>query len=395
MQVACVSTFPPRECGIATFAQDLTGAIDSLQQLPPIQVVAISKRGISYDYPPQVCYELVQEERGSYLTTASFLNHSQIDLVLIQHEFGIYGGTDGSYLLTLLAALEKPVITTFHTIQVQPPTRQRSLLQEIAAQSSLVITPAEKGRELLVRQYKISPSKIRVIPHGVPQPKTSSVQALRAKYDYQDQVMLCTFGLLHPGKGLEYVINALPALLERHPEAVYLILGETHPEVKRLEGEAYRNYLERLVSELHLEQNVIFVNRYLTKEELLEYLQMADIYLTPYISEDQICSGTLAYAVSVGKAVVSTPYLYAQELLADNRGCLVPFRDSAAISKALNHLLDQPGEREKLQARAREFGQQMIWPLVAQQYVAAVQEVGRLIASSPNTGVDKVMSKDH
>lgn len=375
MQVACVSTFPPRQCGLATFAEDLVEAMDGLGKFPPVKVVAVSRRGVSYAYPPRVWREIIQEDRQSYLAAAQAINRSPVDLVLIQHEYGIYGGSNGSYILTLLASLQKPVVATFHTVLMQPHTHQRSLLQEIASTCSAVVVPAEKGREILVRQYKISPSKIRVIHHGVPPAPSCTRKSLEDKYSLHNRTILCTFGLLHPGKGLEYAISALPQVVSRHPEVLYLILGETHPEVKRHSGEAYREYLEGLVNELDLAGHVLFVNRYLSKEELLEYLSLADLYLTPYLSEEQICSGTLAYAVSMGKAVISTPYFYAREILANGRGCLVPFKDSQQLAESINFLLDNPQERERMQANAKEFGRRMLWPEVARQYTALFQEV--------------------
>ncbi|TDA68666.1 MAG: glycosyltransferase [Clostridia bacterium] len=374
MQVACVSTFPPRQCGLATFAEDLVEAIDGLGKFPPVKVVAVSRRGVSYAYPTRVWREIVQEDRQSYLAAAQAINRAPIDLVLIQHEYGIYGGSNGSYLLTLLASLQKPAVATFHTVLVQPHTHQRSLLQEIASTCSAVVVPAEKGREILVRQYKISPSKIRVIHHGVPPALNCTRRSLEDKYNLHDRTILCTFGLIHPGKGLEYAISALPQVVARHPEVLYLILGETHPEVKRHSGEAYREYLEGLVNELDLANHVLFVNRYLPKEELLEYLTLADLYVTPYLSEEQICSGTLAYAVSMGKAVISTPYFYAREILADGRGCLVPFKDSQQLADTINFLLEHPQDRERMQASAWEFGRQMLWPEVGRGYTGLFRE---------------------
>ncbi|MGB9886587.1 MAG: glycosyltransferase family 4 protein [Moorellales bacterium] len=375
LEVAYVSTFPPRQCGLATFTSDLTAAIDATGRLAPSQVVAINHRGQDLVYPAQVSQIIVQEDRSSYVRAANFLNRSRVDVVVVQHEFGIFGGTNGNYLLSFLSHLRKPVVTTFHTVLPNVDSHRKALVQEIAAHSAAVVVPAQKGKEILTQVYKIAPGKIHVIHHGVPVLDLPSKEELKERHGWQDRQLLCTFGLLHPGKGIEFVLQALPPVVEKHPEVLYLILGQTHPEIIRRHGEAYRNKLENLVTQLGLKNHVRFVNSYLSQEELLSYLQMTDIYITPYLEPQQISSGTLAYAVCLGKAIISTPYLYAQEMLAGGRGILVPFADAEAMAVALEEVLADPRKARALSHAAREFGRQMTWPQVAEAYVDLVHDV--------------------
>lgn len=375
LKAAYVSTFPPRQCGLATFTADLTAAIDALGRLDPSLVVAITRRGQDLCYPTNVEYQIIQEDRSSYVQAANFINRSKVDVVVIQHEFGIFGGTNGNYLLSLLSNLRKPVITTFHTVLPHVDSHRKALVQEIAAHSAAVVALAHKGKEILTHVYKIAPAKIHVIHHGVPVLALPPADVLKQRFGWTGRRLLCTFGLLHPGKGIEYVLKALPQVIKAHPDVLYLILGQTHPEVQRRQGEAYRETLERLVADLHLEEHVLFVNRYLTQEELLTYLQMIDIYLTPYLEPQQISSGTLAYAVCLGKTIISTPYLYAQEMLACGRGLLVPFADAASLALALEEVLANPQKALELGQNARAFGQQMTWPRVAESYIDLFYEV--------------------
>jgi len=338
-------------------------------------VVAVNHRGQDLTYPPVVKQILVQEERSSYVQAANFLNRSRVDVVVVQHEFGIFGGTNGHYLLSLLSHLRKPVVTTFHTVLPNVDSHRKALVQEIAAHSAAVVVLAHKGKEILTQVYKIAPAKIHVIHHGVPVLELPDASELRKRYGWQDRKLLCTFGLLHPGKGIEYALKALPPVVAKHPEVLYLVLGQTHPEVRRREGETYRSKLKDLVMALGLEDHVHFVDSYLSQEELLTYLHMTDIYLTPYLEPQQISSGTLAYAVCLGKTVISTPYIYAQEMLAGGRGILVPFADAQALGLALEEVLSQPAKTAALSRAAREFGRQMTWPRVAEAYMDLFHEV--------------------
>lgn len=383
LEVAFVSTFPPRQCGLATFTADLTQAIDTWQRLAPSLVLAVTRRGQHLRYPPQVKGEIIQEERASYVQAANFLNRSKVEVVVLQHEFGIFGGTNGNYLLSFLSNLRKPVITTFHTVLPEVDPHRKALVQEIAAHSAAVVVLAHKGKEILTHVYRVAPAKIHVIHHGVPVLSLPPAEVLKQRFGWADRQLLCTFGLLHPGKGIEYALQALPPVVQTHPRLLYLILGQTHPEVQRRHGEAYREQLHQLVSALRLEANVLFVNRYLSQEELLIYLQMTDIYLTPYLEPQQISSGTLAYAICLGKTVISTPYLYAQEMLAGGRGVLVPFADAASLSLALQEVLADPVKARELGDNARSFGRQMTWPRVAKAYIDLILQVVAMGEQAP------------
>lgn len=377
VQTAFVSTFPPRQCGLATFTKDLVEAIDGLQRFPPAKVVAIGNLGTHYLYEKKVSFELLQEDPSSYPRAAAYLNNEKIDVVSIQHEFGIYGGTDGDYLLKLLRSLEKPVVTTVHTVLSHPDEHREMLMKEIAKKSAVVVVMAQIGARILVERYGIPKEKVRVIHHGVPvrENHNHSRMTLKAKLGLQGRKVLSTFGLLGPGKGIEYMIKAMKSVVSRHPEALYLVLGGTHPNIKFSEGEWYRDKLMRMVAELELHENVQFVDHYLTKEELLDYLEVTDVYVTPYVGREQICSGTLAYAVSLGKAVVSTPYFYASELLGKDRGILVGFRDPESIAWAVSMILSYPRLQRGLEENTRRFGSEMTWPKVAEQYQALFSQV--------------------
>lgn len=383
LEVAYVSTFPPRQCGLATFTADLTAAIDASGRLKPSLVLAVTHRGQNLSYPANVKYQIIQEDRSSYVQAANFINRSKVDVVVIEHEFGIFGGTNGNYILSLMSNLRKPVITTFHTVLPNVDSHRKALVQEIAAHSAAVVALAHKGKEILTHVYKIAPAKIHVIHHGVPVLSLPPADVLKQRFGWAGRRLLCTFGLLHPGKGIEYVLKALPQVVKDHPDVLYLILGQTHPEVQRRQGETYRETLERLVAELHLEKHVLFVNRYLTQEELLTYLQMTDIYLTPYLEPQQISSGTLAYAVCLGKTIISTPYLYAQEMLACGRGILVPFADVGSLALALEEVLADPQKALELSRNARTFGQQMTWPRVAEAYIDLFYEIIAMSEQAP------------
>lgn len=375
LAVAHVSTFSPRQCGLATFTADLAEAMDQLGRFKPSQVIAINHRGENLAYPPIVKAQIIQEDRTSYAQAAEFINGSPIDAVVLQHEFGIFGGTNGNYILTFLNNLTKPVITTFHTVLPNVDPHRKSLVQEIAAHSAAVVVLAHRGKEILTQVYKVAPNKIHVIYHGVPILDLPPGKTLKRKYGWEDRTLLCTFGLLHPGKGIEYVISALPSVVRKYPKILYLVLGQTHPEVYRRDGEAYRRKLENLVAELGLTDHVVFVNRYLTQEELLSYLRMTDIYITPYLDPQQISSGTLAYAICLGKVIISTPYIYAQEMLASGRGILVPFADAKALALALEEVLANPRKARQLSENAWTFGQRMTWPKVAEAYANLISDV--------------------
>ena len=377
-RLACLSTYPPRQCGIATFTQDLCNAIAAEMPAPGgCEIVALNDTAKSYAYPSQVCFEIQQEDPDDYRTAAEFLNIRGSDLLLVQHEYGIYGGDDGKYLARLLRRSRMPVITTMHTILPSPSDGQRAVTEQILQYSDRVVVMAETAVEILKELYGIDPWKISVIPHGIPDLPFVDPNTQKERFGIDGRTVLLTFGLVSPGKGLEYVIEALPLLVERHPDLLYIVLGATHPKIKERDGDAYLHGLQRRADELGVLDHVKFRNRYVSLDELCDYLAAADIYVTPYLGEQQIVSGTLAYAMGAGKAIVSTPYLYAKEMLAGGRGRLVPFRDSAAIAREAGALLDDDSEREAVRLRAYQNSRPMVWKEVARSYLQLCDEVLR------------------
>jgi len=336
-RIAMLGNHLPRHCGIATFTTDLSGAIAAEFSHADCFVVAMNDPGKRYAYPPRVRFEVDESNIGSYLGAAKFLNANRIDIVSVQHEYGIFGGKAGSYLLTLLRKLRMPIVTTVHTILGKPDSMQRRAMNEIARLSERLVVMSAHGAALLHQVHGVPEHKIDLIPHGIP--TVPSAGQSKKQLGIEGKSVILTFGLLSPDKGIEHVIDALPAILVRYPDTVYVVLGATHPRVKERYGESYRESLERRVQESGLGSRVIFDNRFVSRGELVKFLSAADIYVTPYLKPEQITSGTLAYAVGSGKAVISTPYLYARELLADGRGILVPWRDGQAIARAVVDIL--------------------------------------------------------
>lgn len=366
-QVLFVSTFPPRRCGLATFTADLVEALDATGFFSPA-VIAVSQAAGEHDYGAQVVYEISQDRRADYRRAAAFVNSGAGDVACLQHEFGIFGGPDGQYVLDFAAGLEKPLITTLHTVLSRPDARKRGIIRTLAERSQMVVVMAERARGILAEVYGIDPAKVVFIPHGAPAAPASPRQSIRRQLGLEGRVVVSTMGLINPGKGIEYFIQALPEVVSAHPEVLYLVLGQTHPGVLRYMGEAYRDRLLELVEQLGLQRHVRFVASYLSQEQLVAYLAATDIYVTPYLGREQITSGTLAYALALGKAIISTPYLYAEELLGGGAGVLVPFRDSAALAKAVKAIIGRPDLRAALEARAGAIGREMLWPKVAVQY---------------------------
>jgi glycosyltransferase involved in cell wall biosynthesis len=327
----------------------------------------------SYDYPEQVRLELEQEDLGSYERAAEFLNFNGNDLVSIQHEYGIYGGIAGSHILTLLRKLKMPVVTTLHTVLRDPNPDQRAVLGEIARLSDRLIVMSEQAAQFLRDIYSVPGGKIDIVPHGVPDFQFMDPNYFKDRFGAEGKSVLLTFGLLSPNKGIENVIRAMPAILARHPNVVYIVSGVTHPQIRRRDGERYREELQALAERLGVASNLILVNRFVSAEELVEHVGAADIYITPYRQEAQIVSGTLAIALGAGKAIISTPYWHAKELLADKRGVLVPFENPDAIAEAVLHLLDNEGERHAMRKRAYLHSRETIWPKTAQKYMASFQ----------------------
>ncbi|NPV53390.1 MAG: glycosyltransferase [Firmicutes bacterium] len=364
MNIIYLTTYPPRKCGIAIFAADLIEAMIARNGPESSKVIAISDVQ-EYLYGPEVVAEISQMRRQDYVKAALLVNESDADLVHVQHEYGIFGGKFGAYLLDFLANVKKPVVVTLHTVQINPEREIVNVLREIARFSRVLIVMAEKARDSLAKVYGIDPKKITVIPHGVPNMRPMRREALKSKYDLNGRKVISTLGLINPGKGIEYAIQSLPAVVKKHPDVVYLVIGQTHPVVQRQMGEAYRMSLYKMITRLDLQHHVRFIDEFLTKDKLLEYLALTDIYLTPYINKEQITSGTLAYAVALGKAIVSTPYFYAEEMLAGNRGLLADFKDPESIAGCILDILNTPGKQRELERKTRAFGRNMSWPSVA------------------------------
>ena len=370
-----MGSFPPRECGIATFTRDVVESFDTAFGTH-CDVVAIDEPGGERRvYPAIVAGRFEQDDRASYHRIAREINAHPAEILDVQHEYGLFGGPDGAWFLDILDEVMKPVVVSLHTVLPNPSNAHRAVARRICERSDAVVVLSETGKRILVDGYGADPAKLRVIHHGVPDVPFRSTEAAKAKFGFQDRMIVSTFGLIGRGKGLEYGIEAMRSVVRHHPEALYLILGETHPGVRRHEGESYREELTARVIEYGLERNVILVDKYLEFDELIDYLSATDIYLTPYLNPVQIVSGTLAYAVGLGKAIVSTPYLYAEELLAGGRGFLAPFRDATAIANAIDALLADPWLRRATERRAYRFGRQMTWPHVASAYGRVFREV--------------------
>jgi len=385
VRVAFVSTYPPRQCGIATFCQDLLFGLEELsrkKQLDTdgVRVVAIGSVPYRYDYPAEVCFQIRDYLQKDYKEAAEFLNLAPVDVVSVQHEFGIFGGIDGEYVIDLMEALKKPIVTTLHTVLETPTRGQRRVLERICEISTGIVVQAQRAVHMLADAYTVPRSKIHMIHHGAPDVPFLDPASHKRDCGADGRPMILTFGLIGPNKGIEYAIDAIAKVARRFPDVLYIVLGATHPEVKKRFGERYRASLEEKVKEQGLERNVSFVNRFVSKEELIRFLVAADVYCSPYPSTEQITSGTLAYAIACGRAIVSTPSWYAQELLADGRGVLVPVKDPDALAEELVRLLDDQGLRDCIRMRAYEFGRNMIWTKVGASYLKvfhdAVREYG-------------------
>jgi glycosyltransferase involved in cell wall biosynthesis len=372
-RIAFVGNHLPRQCGIATFTTDLCAALTVEYGEGRLFAIPVNDPDSSYEYPEDVRLELEQEDLASYERAAEFLNFNGNDLVCLQHEYGIYGGVAGRHVLALLHKLKMPVVTTFHTVLRDPNPDQRSVLVEIAQLSDRLIVMSEQAAQFLREVYSIPNEKIDIIPHGVPDFQFMDPNYFKDRFGVEGKSVLLTFGLLSPNKGIENVIRALPAILAKHPNLVYIVSGVTHPHIRRRDGERYREELQALALQLGVSSNLILVNRFVSAEELVEHVGAADIYITPYRQEAQIVSGTLAIALGAGKAIISTPYWHAKELLADKRGVLVPFESPGAIAEAVLQLLDNDAERHAMRKRAYLHSRETIWPKTARKYMASFQ----------------------
>ncbi len=369
MRIAVVGNHLPRQCGIATFTTDLCDALADEFGAAGVLVVAVNDPQSGYSYPARVRFEITESDLSSYQAAADFLNSNNVDLVCLQHEYGIFGGKRGSHVLRLLQHLKMPVVTTLHTVLREPDVDQLIVLQEIAARSDRLIVMSEHSSQFLQDVFRIPAGKIDLIPHGIPDLPFAEPVLHVDSLSAQGRIVLLTFGLLSPNKGFETVIHALPRILSRHNNVVYVIAGATHPHVRRREGDRYRFQLRALAKDLGVEENVVFHNRFVSPQEMASLVGSADIYVTPYRYEAQAVSGTLAYALGAGKAIISTPYWHAAELLADGRGELVPFEDPAALADVAIELLDNQAAREAMRRRAYLYARHMVWDQVAQSYM--------------------------
>src|ERR1017187_2952416 len=372
-RIAFVGNYLPRECGIATFTTDLCTALAAEYGEGRLFAIPVNDPDSSYQYPEQVRLELTQEDVASYERAADFLNFNGNDLVCLQHEYGIYGGNAGRYILALLRKLKMPLVTTLHTVLRDPDLNQRIVLEEIAQLSDRMVVMSELAASLLQEVYEIPSNKIDIIPHGVPDLPFMDPNFFKDKFGTEGKSVLLTFGLLSPNKGIENVIQALPAILARQPNVVYIVSGVTHPQIRRREGERYREGLQALAEQLGVSSNLILNNRFVSAEELVEHVGAADIYITPYRQEAQVVSGTLAIALGAGKAIISTPYWHAKELLADKRGVIVPFDNPSSIAEAAIGLLSNDSERHAMRKRAYLYSRGTTWPKTARAYMESFQ----------------------
>lgn len=370
---AIIGNSLPRRCGIATFTTDLHAAVASHLPAGSVAIVAMNESDRGHAYPPSVAMTIRDDDRSAYLRAARQLNALDLEAVSLQHEFGIFGGQAGQHVLSLLDGLNAPVVTTFHTILARPTAIQRDTIARIADRSTRVVVMSERGGELLNAVYGVETARIAVIPHGIPSASFAEPDEAKAMYGYGSRKVLLTFGLLAPNKGIEIVIEAMPRILSTTPDAVYVVLGATHPNLVRDEGEAYRERLQAKVHALGLSDHVVFLNSFVDQETLLGVIAMCDVYVTPYLNEEQMTSGTLAYSFGLGKAVVSTPYWHARELLAGGLGLLVPFCDVNATAAAVQRLLTNDAKRNAMRRRAYLESRSMIWEQVGQRYLQAFE----------------------
>ncbi len=378
--VLYLGTFPPRECGIATFTKDLVNAIDKkYNPAMKSEVLAINDNGSNiYNYGKKVTFQIDETNIESYVNIANKINEREdIKIVCIQHEFGLFGGIYGDYLLQFLDAIKKPVVITFHSVIPKPDENRKKLVQSIFGKVNAVIVMAKESIHIFKEDYGVNTDKLYLIHHGVPQVTLNS-KKMKETLNLKNKIILSTFGLINRGKGIEYVIEALPNIVKKYPEVLYLIIGETHPQVRKKEGESYRNKLRKLVYDLGLKNNVKFYNKYLTLKEIVAYLRATDVYISPSLDANQIVSGTLSYALGCGKAIISTPSIYAKEVLSEERGILVDFQNPKSIEKAIDDILSNNYLREKLEKNAYDLGRKMIWPNVAADYLRAFNKITKL-----------------
>lgn len=373
INVALVGNSLPRLCGIATFTTDLQDALTQSPRVAGASIIAMTDKGKQYDYPDFVSHSIAEEHPHAYAMAARALNNGRIDAISLQHEFGIFGGIDGGHILKLIENLRPPLVTTLHTILAAPNTGQRNAIERIGRASKHVVVMAAKGARLLAGNYDVDPRKIEVIPHGIPDMPNIPSEVMKERRGFLGRTIILTFGLLSQNKGIEVMIDAMPIVLKSCPNALYIVLGATHPHLVRDNGEAYRESLEARARNLGVAGSILFINQFVERDELLDFIAMCDVYVTPYLSERQLTSGTLAYSFGLGRPIVSTPYWHATELLNDGRGVLVPFADPIATGKAVAILLGDPAKRTIIGERSYAEGRSMIWRRTAERYADLLQ----------------------
>ncbi len=366
-RVAIIGNHTPRRCGLATFTADLSQAVGELGI--EVSVAAMNDKAGRYAYPPVVELEVDQHDRAAYAPTARHMGDGRFDVACLQHEYGIFGGQAGDFVLDLLRNLKMPLVSTLHTVLRDPTEHHRAVMDEILQLSERVVVMSERGRTILVDVHRLDPAKVDLIPHGTPVVQNGPTEPHKATLGYEGRDLILTFGLLGPDKGIEYMIQAMPSIVAKKPNALYLVLGATHPNIQEHQGEGYRQSLRKLAKSLGVQDNVLLVNRYVTLDVLLEHLLAADVYVTPYLKREQITSGTLTNAIGCGRPVVSTPYWHAEELLSGGAGILAPFRDSEALAEAVGALLTDDALREETAGKAAALGETMAWPKVGEQYL--------------------------
>src|SRR5580658_4857992 len=374
-RIAVIGNYLPRQCGIATFTTDLCAAISAEYGTARLLALPVNDTEQGYDYPPRVRWSLAQDDARSYQEAAEFLNFNNIDMVCLQHEYGIFGGKAGGHILHLLRGLKMPLVTTLHTVLRDPDPNQLMVMEEIAELSDRLIVMSQLSSQFLQEIFKVPGSKIDMVPHGVPDLPFLDPNFYKDRFGVEGKAVLLTFGLLSPNKGIENVIQALPEILAKHKNVMYIVAGATHPHVLRRDGDRYRESLQALAKELGVSSNVIFFDRFVSPEDMAAFIGAADIYITPYRHEAQVVSGTLAYALGAGKAIISTPYWHAIELLDDRRGALVPFENPDAIAQKAIELLNTPAIRHAMRKRAYLFAREMVWKRVAQGYMESFARV--------------------
>lgn len=382
LNVIYTSSYIPRRCGIATYTKDLTNAINLLNTRSLAEILAVTSPEEEIDYPWESKFKIDSQDLASYLAAANYVNQSHADLLSLQHEFGLFGGDCGEYILHFAETLEIPLVTTLHTVLSEPSAKQHEIIQRLASVSKAVVIMMEQVVQTLVDVYSIPRTKIVVISHGVPDISFNATEMQKRKQKLSDRIILGNINLLDPSKGIEYAIEAVAILAKQYPNILYTVIGQTHPDLARREGEAYRNSLKKKVRELGIENNIRFINKYLPLSELINWLKVIDIYVTPYLDPQQATSGALAYAIGAGKACISTPYIYSKEVLAEERGILVPFRDAQAIADAVSNLLEHPEKKQGMAQRAYSFGRLMTWPSVAQSHLRLFRTIANINASA-------------